>query len=98
MVTVEVVGWKKDFAEFTGWGAHRRSELRRRLRRAVRGSKAHIKCLAAQLDDRQLVCISSVDEEELHGLTQILHATGAEFRISLEDSNDPRLFKRVPRR
>jgi hypothetical protein len=98
MATIEVVGWKKDFEGFTAWDTHKRSELRRRLRAGVRASQACIKRLAGQLDDRQSVCIDNVHEDAVHGLTQILEASGAELRVSLQNSNDPKLFKRIAKR
>jgi len=44
------------------------------------------------------VSLHHVREEAVHGVTQILQTTGAEMRITLENSNDERLFKKLPKR
>jgi hypothetical protein len=99
MATIEVLGWKKDFTGFTGWDAHARSELRRRLRKGINAPQAAIRRIARQLDARQLVCLTDVRDEGVHGITQMLQTSGAELRISLQDGNSPHLFRRcAPRR
>jgi len=93
MATIEVLGWKKDFTGFTGWDAHARSELRRRLRKGLKASQAAIRRIARQLDARQLVCLTDIRDEAVYGITQMLETRGAELRISLQDCNSPRLFR-----
>jgi hypothetical protein len=93
MATIEVLGWKDDFTGFTGWDAHARSELRRRLRKGINASQAAIRRIARQLDARQLVCLTDVRDEAVHGITQMLQTSGAELCISLQDGNNPRLFR-----
>jgi hypothetical protein len=98
MATIEILGWKEDFVGFTGWDAHVKSELRKRLRSGVKASTSEIRRLAGQIDDRQLVCLRQVHDEAVHGLTQILETTGADIRVSLDRSTGERLFKKCPRR
>jgi hypothetical protein len=98
MATIEILGWKEKFVGFTGWDAHAKAELRKRLRRGVKASPSEIRRLAGQIDKRQLVCLRQVHDEAVHGLTQILETTGADIRVSLEHSNSEGLFKNCPRR
>ena len=97
MVTIEILGWK-DFVGGTGWDAHARSELKKRLRCALDVPLHEVKRLARQIHARELVSLHHVREEAVHGVTQILQTTGAEMRITLENSNDERLFKKLPKR
>jgi len=97
MATIEILGWK-DFVGGTAWDTHAKSELKKRLRAGLDAPLHEIKRLAQQIHARQLVSLHRVREEALHGLTQILQTTGAEMRITLEDSNDERLFKKLPKR
>jgi hypothetical protein len=96
MATIEILGWK-DFVGGTGWDAHAKSELRKRLRSGVNAPLHEIKRLARQIHARELVSLH-VREEALLGVTQILRTTGAEVRVTLDDSNDERLFKKWPKR
>jgi hypothetical protein len=93
MATIQVLGWKKDSTDFTGWDGHARSELRRRLRKGLNASQAAIRRVASQLDARQPVCLTDVRDEAVHGIAQILQTSGAELRISLRDGNSSRFFR-----
>ena len=97
MVTIEILGWK-DFVGGTAWDAHAKSELRKRLRSGVNAPLHEIKRLARQIHARERVSLHNVREEAVLGVTQILRTTGAEMRVTLEDSNDGRLFKKWPKR
>jgi len=97
MATIEILGWK-DFVGGTAWDAHAKSELRKRLRSGLDAPLNEIKRLARQIHARELVSLHHVREEAVHGVTQILQTTGAEMRITLEDSHDERLFKKLPKR
>ena len=96
MATIEILGWK-DFVGGTAWDAHAKSELIKRLRSGVDAPLNEIKRLARQIHAHELVSLRNVREEAVHGVTQILQTTGAEVRITLEDSNDERLFKKLPK-
>jgi hypothetical protein len=97
MATIEILGWG-DFVGGTAWDAHAKSELKKRLRSGVDVSMSDIKRLTRQLQARELVSLRHVREEAVLGITQILRATGAEMRVTLEGSNDERLFKKWPKR
>jgi hypothetical protein len=97
MATIEILGWK-DFVGGTAWDAHAKSELRKRLRSGVNAPLHEIKRLARQIHARELVSLHHVHEEAVLGVTQILQATGAEMRVTLDDSNDEQLFKKWPKR
>jgi hypothetical protein len=98
MATIEILGWKKDFAGFTAWDDHAKSELRRRLRRGLHASQAEIKRVARQIDAREPVSLLNVHDEAVYGLTQILETTGADLRVSIEGSSSEQLFRRCPKR
>jgi hypothetical protein len=97
MATIEILGWK-DFVGGTAWDGHAKSELRKRLRSGLDASLHEIKLLARQIHARELVSLHHVREEAVLGVTQILQTTGAELRITLENGNDERLFKKWPKR
>ena len=97
MATIEILGWK-DLVGGSAWDAHAKSELRKRLRSGLDAPLHEIKRLARQIHARELVSLHHVREEAVLGVTQILQTTGAEMRITLENSNDERLFKKLPKR
>jgi hypothetical protein len=97
VVTIEILGWKENYAGFTGWDDHARPELRKRLRRAVKASPSEIKRLARQIHARQLVSFG-VHDEALDGVSQILETKGAEIRVSFSRSNIPAMLSRLPPR
>ena len=97
MATIQILSWKEDYAGFTGWDDHARSELKKRLRRAIKASPAEIKRLARQINARQLVSFC-VHDEALESVWQILETTGAEVRVSFSSSNIPAMLSRLPRR
>jgi len=98
MAIIEIIAWKEHFVGGTAWDAHAKSEFRKRLRRGIKASQSEIRRLARQVDAREIVCLSDVHDEAVHGLTQMLQTMGADFRVSLPDANSERLFRRVPRR
>jgi hypothetical protein len=81
MATIEILGWKENFTGFTGWDAHAKSELKKRLRRAINTSPSEIKRLNRLINARQTVALHQVDEEAMYSLIQILETTGAELRV-----------------
>ena len=97
MATIEILSWK-GFVGGTGWDAHAKSELRKRLRSGLDAPLNEIKRLARQIHARELASLHDVREKAVLGVTQILQTTGAEIRVTLDDSNDERLFKKWPRR
>jgi hypothetical protein len=97
MATIEIVGWG-DFVGGTSWDAHAKSELKKRLRSGLNASLGDIKRLARRLHARELVSLHHVRREAVLGVTQMLRATGAEMRVTLESANDERLFKKWPKR
>ena len=97
MAGIEILSWK-GFVGGSGWDAHARSELARRLRSGINAPLHEIKRMARRIHARELVSLDHVREEAVLGVTQILRITGAETRVTLEDSNDERLFKKWPKR
>jgi hypothetical protein len=81
----------------SGWDAHAKSELKKRLRSGLDASLSDIKRLTRQLHAREIVSLHHVREEAVLGITQILRATGAQMRVALEGGNDERLFKKWPK-
>ena len=55
MTTIVILGWKENFAGFTGWDNHSRSELKKRLRCGIKAPPAEIRRLARQISNRQPV-------------------------------------------
>lgn len=98
MTTIEILGWKENFTGFTGWDAHARSELKKRLRRGIKASPAEIRRLARQINDRKLVVLPEVYDEAVHGVVQLLETTGANIRVTLDRSDTARLLKKCPDR
>jgi hypothetical protein len=98
MATIEILRWKENYAGFTGWDDHAKSELRKRLSRALKGSPSEIKRLARQIHARQSVSLHDVYDEAVESLWQILEATGAEVRVSFTRSSIPAMLSRLPRR
>lgn len=95
MATIEIFAWR-DFVGGSGWDAHAKSELKKRLRTGVDASQEEIKRLTRQIHARELVTLHRVREEAVLGVTQILRVIGAEMRVTLEDANDERIFKKWP--
>jgi len=83
MAKIEILGWKENFSGFTGWDAHAKSELKKRLRRAINTSPSEIKRLNRLIRDRQTVSLHEVNDEAMYSLIQILETTGAELRVSV---------------
>lgn len=97
MAKIEILDWK-GFVGGTGWDAHTKSELRKRLRSGLDAPLHEVRRLARQIHARKLVSLHNVREEAVLGVTEILQTTGAVTRITLEDGNDRRLFKKSPKR
>lgn len=97
MATIEILRWN-DFVGGTGYDAHAASELRRRLRSGINAAQHEIKRLARQIHAREPVMVEHVREEAVLGVIQILQVAGAETRVTLDDSNHERLFKKWPKR
>ena len=97
MATIEILGWKEDYAGFTGWDDHARSEIKKRLRRAIKASPSEIRRLAHQIHERQQVAFD-VREEAFESVCQILETTGAMVRVSFGRSSIPAMLSRLPPR
>jgi len=97
MPTIEILGWKENFAGFTGWDEHAKSELRTRLRRGLKASPAEIRRLARRINAREPVSLPNVHDEGVYGLTQILETSGAYFRVSAPRIRGRSAFRNVPK-
>jgi hypothetical protein len=97
MATIEILGWKEDYAGFTGWDDHARSELKKRLRHAIKASPSEIRGLTRQIHARQIISFE-VRDEALESVWQILETTGAEVRVSFSRGSIPAMLSRLPRR
>jgi hypothetical protein len=99
MATIEILGWKdKDNFISLPDADRRKSELKEWLRRGVKASPGEIRRLARQITARELVSLQNVYDEAVYKLTNILQATGAEIRVSLDFKNSERFFKNCPPR
>ena len=94
---IEILAWN-DFVGGSGWDAHAKSELSRRLRSGLEAPQHEIRRLTRRIEARELVTLPRVREEAVHGVTQILQVTGAQVRVSLDDTKKNRLFKKLPKR
>ena len=81
MAQIEVVSWRADAVGFSAWDVIARSELKKRLRRAVPGSPAALRSLAKRIHAHDLVMISDVRDEALASLRQILETLGADVVV-----------------
>jgi uncharacterized protein (DUF2461 family) len=76
MATLLVTRWKESPA-WSAWAPHARSELRRRLRKAINLSPAALKQVSRQIKERQTLVLSELRENEVEGVRHILQAMGA---------------------
>ena len=82
MATIEVLSWKENYVGFTGWDSHARTELTKRLRRAINTSPSEIKSFARQIRARKSIVLRNVHDEAVASLRQILETIGAELNVS----------------
>ena len=97
MATIEIRGWG-DFVGGTAWDAHPETELKRRMRSGVNLSQHELRVLVRKIRSREILSLVHVREESVLGIVQILRVMGAEIEVAMEDSNNPLLFKKWPRR
>ena len=97
MATIEILAWK-DFVGGSGWDAHAKSELSRRLRRGMDAPQHEIRRLTRRIHSREIVSLQRIREESVLGVTQILQVTGAETRVTFDEAKKERLFKKWPKR
>ena len=57
MATIEILGWKEHDVGFKGWDGHARTELTKRLRRAINTSPGELKSMAREIRFRHWVSI-----------------------------------------
>jgi hypothetical protein len=81
--TVEIVRWPEGHVSWSAWTAHARTELRKRLRRAIDASPEEIRRLSRQILQRQPVVLRHVREDAVESVRHILEALGAEISVSL---------------
>ena len=81
MARVEIFGWKDHDVGFTGWDNHARTELTKRLRRAINTSPSKIKDLARQIRSKRPAILDGVHDNSIASLRQILETMGAEMRV-----------------
>ena len=85
MATIAVVQWREDAVGFTGWDGHLKSELKKRLKRAVDASPEALRQVARDIRARQLVNLAGVKSEEIARVCQILETMGAEVTVTMGD-------------
>ena len=81
VVTIEVSGWKENHVGWTGWDSHARTEVRKRLARAISASPNDIKSMTHQIRSRQSLILRNVDEKGVESLGQILETMGAQVSV-----------------
>lgn len=96
MATIEIISWKNDYISPSAWADNPRSELNKRLRRAIKASPSEIKRLNRQILARESVILHQVDDKSVPSVMQILEALGAEIRITLTAVNMTVVFKGHP--
>jgi len=67
----------------TGWTGHARSELPKRLRRAIQASPQEIREITRSVLSRQCVSIEHVRESEIHNLRIVLETLGATVEMTI---------------
>ncbi len=82
MATIEILCWKESYVGFTGWDSHARTELTKRLRRAINSSPSEIRSFARQIRARKSIVLRNVHDEYTASLRQILETMGAELNVS----------------
>ncbi len=82
MATIEIIGWRENNIGYTGWDNHAKSELTKRLRRAINISPSQIKILVKEILEKHFVILHGVRESDVESVQQILDTIGAEMRVS----------------
>ncbi|HEY8359171.1 MAG TPA: hypothetical protein VIL30_17105 [Ramlibacter sp.] len=85
MATLSVVRWREDAVGFTGWDGHLKSELKKRLKRAIDASPEAVRAAARDIHARQLVTLEGIKSEEIARVCQILETMGAEVSVTMGD-------------
>lgn len=85
MATLSVVQWREDAVGFTGWDGHLKSELKKRLKRAVDSSPEARRKAVRDILARQLVTLHDVKSEDVARVCQILETMGADVAVTIRD-------------
>jgi len=85
MATLSVVRWREDAVGFTGWDGHLKSELKKRLKRAIDASPESVRRAARDIQARQLVTLEGVKSAEVARVCQILETMGADVAVTMGD-------------
>ena len=78
MATLVITRWCKNAVGFTAWEGHTKSELSRRLKRAINASPDALRHVARQVHARNLFTIERVKAAEVASVRQILETMGAD--------------------
>ena len=84
MATLNIIRWHEEAIGFTAWDSHARSELKKRLKRAVDASPSTLKEYARQIGVHELIVIRGVKDDALRSLLQILETQGADVAVHQE--------------
>ena len=85
MATITVSAWKNEHVGFTGWDNRAREETRKRLRTALNLPPAELRALLKAIRSRSPVRFTSVSQDQVQRVLQILQTCGAEVEANPED-------------
>ncbi len=78
---IEIIGWRENSIDYTGWAEHKNTELKKRLRKSMNSSPGEIKEIVRKIKAKDCFLLPSVRETEIEGVTQLLHAMGADLKV-----------------
>ena len=82
MATIEILGWKEHDVGFTGWDGHARTELTKRLRRAINASPSELKSMTREIRSRHCITLHNIHDDAIASVRQILETMGADLNVS----------------
>jgi len=81
MATLTITRWRVNAVGFTAWDDRTKSELTKRLKRAVNAPPGVLKRVVHEVHARGLLTIERVKEREVARVRQILETMGAEVLV-----------------
>ena len=79
LVTLKIVRWRENPAGFSVWDRHARTELKRRLQRAINASPKELRDLSRRILEKEAgVVLDNVREDAAFKLEQIIATLGAD--------------------
>ena len=88
MATLSIVYWRQDAVGSTGWDGLLKSELKKRLKRAMNMSPEARRQAAPDIHGGRLVSRDRVKSDEVASVCQILETMGVDVAVSMDATYD----------